>query len=709
MNCKFCNSPTTVSHVKTADIYTCQNSSCNAMFTEPADNFSKQPRNRTQEPVKVSKKFKQNAIKPYKTKAPPVLTMQDLFEKLGHTFTGYKTRKAQIALAEQIDNTVTNKSVLFAEAGVGTGKTFAYLLPIIQKCFQRYPNFGPIVISTRTKNLQEQLALEDIPTVAEFFKPIYKKVPDVILSKGRRNYACRSAIDRLKNNDQMNNPEHKNLSYWYKASQWGDLEEANAPDLTLSDLNKVSADNCHPFCSIDCKYRNMKEQRRMTQGIIVTNHNQLISHLKMITENDDRRLWNVPACLVIDEAHTFEEIVRDELSNRMDFRQLSGLLTRVHSKYKHIKDALTGKKVLADIRDVIHSQISEEESIRQKIAITKDLSDNIGFLADLLHNVAFSVDLVNSQKKNSSDADDKLFGSVEDAKKSVYDFHKHLDDPNSILWAEKEKGIVLIQAPFDIGPFLKSALWQHQPFHSVILTSATLSVEAKFDGLAKRLGIEDRTIIECSYPSPFDYQKNLKIFIPKDMPRPSSANDGEKIDEFTQVVAVRIKELITRSKGRALILFTSHRRMEYTYQYINAQTLPYTLLKQGDAGPNEILRQFKKDTSSVLFATGAFWEGTDVSGDALSLLIIDKLPFPSPSDPIVARMQENAIKEGSDPFEAVILPEMLTILKQGSGRLIRRETDTGMIALLDSRAWNSKYHEAVVNSMPPGLWMDRLE
>ncbi|MDD3878579.1 MAG: ATP-dependent DNA helicase [Syntrophomonas sp.] len=654
------------------------------------------------------KKLKQNAVKPAKPKIPPVLTMQDLFKKLSLTFTDYKTRNAQIELAAHIDNAVTNKSILFAEAGVGTGKTFAYLLPLIQKYFQSYPNFGPIIISTRTKNLQEQLALEDIPTITEFYKPIYKKVPDVILSKGRRNYACWSAIDRLKNTKQINNSEHKNLSYWYKGSQWGDLEEAKAPNLASAVLNKVSADNCQAFCSIDCKYRNMKDHRKITQGIIVTNHNQLISHLKMITDSEDRRLWFNPTCLVIDEAHTFEEIVRDELSNRMDFRHLFGLLTRVYSKYNHIKDALTGKKVLQDIEAEIYSQISAEESIRQKIAITKDLSDNIGFLADLLGKAAFSVDLVNSQKKNSSDADDKLFSSVEEANKSVTDFHKHLDDPNSILWIEKEKGIVLIQAPFDIGPFLAKALWQHLPFHPVILTSATLSVEAEFNGVARRLGIKDRKIMECSYPSPFDYKKNLKIFIPKDMPHPSPATDGEEVDEFTKVVAVRIKELITRSRGRALILFTSHRRMEYAYEYIHAQKLPYTLLKQGNAGPNEILRQFKKDTSSVLFATGAFWEGTDVSGEALSLLIIDKLPFPSPFDPIVARMVENAIQEESDPLQTVIVPEMLTVLKQGSGRLIRRETDTGMIALLDSRAWNPNYHEAVVKAMPPGLWIDKL-
>jgi ATP-dependent DNA helicase DinG len=266
-----------------------------------------------------------------------------------------------------------------------------------------------------------------------------------------------------------------------------------------------------------------------------------------------------------------------------------------------------------------------------------------------------------------------------------------LNDPNWLYWYERRKrALVLHTSPLDISQSMQELLYQKK--RPIIFTSATLSTNGNFDYFRSRLGLAE-PVLEGIYPSHFDFRRQTLLYIPKDLPPPTDTEFGSKAAE-------RILSILKRTSGRALVLFTSHHNLHLVHRLIDGQ-IPYKILKQGDAPKSLLLEEFRQDTYSVLMATGSFWQGVDVPGEALSCLVIDKLPFDSPGDPLVAARIESIHTQGGNPFMQYQLPSAIISLKQGLGRLIRNSTDRGILAILDIRMIGSRYGRFFFNSLPP--------
>jgi ATP-dependent DNA helicase DinG len=639
----------------------------------------------------------------------------DIFTELENSnlINGYSKRQQQIDMAIDVDIAIAKKRLLLVESGVGTGKTLAYLIPAyLYKTKSQTPL--PIIISTKNKNLQEQVFNKDIPVVEQFALRSFRGYNDfpTVLSKGKRNYCCRQRLTIEFNKK----PSDELLSVldWLGESKTGDLEEPGAPKIPLN--LKLTAEECNNICEYGsgCQFYKMKLGRQDTKGIIVTNHNQLISDLKWKSRGMPG-LWRKPCMIIIDEAHALEDVARNELAYHISIPQMWNMLRSAEKtpeinleKIKKVNSPL--KQFTTCLRKSIVENTLGRSANRFIIKTDENFMNALNALQDTWNQAKDTLEISQSaiQEYRLRESQRRLYDNMDEINNNLILLRQHIANQESstyALWAEKiDNDRQLVLAPLSVGAFLQKYLWSMCP---IVLTSGTLTVNDSFEHFRFGLGIESN-YEENKYLSPFNYEQNVRIYIPKDIPSPKHLEE-EQDDPFTAAIADRLAVLLRYSKGRALLLFTSHYRMQAVHEYLTQVGLPYKILMQNEAGRQELLREFRDDKNSILLATGSFWEGVDVVGDALSLLVMDKLPFQQPNDPLFEGLKLMATKNGKNPKKTIELPIMLKMLKQGGGRLIRQEDDTGIIALLDRRVYDQQYEELVKQHLPSAPWTDNID
>ncbi|MBI5638344.1 MAG: ATP-dependent DNA helicase [Nitrospinae bacterium] len=606
----------------------------------------------------------------------------------------YEHRPEQLAMAHAVAKTLAHGGQLVVEAGTGTGKTLAYLVPAILSGLQ-------VVVSTGVKNLQEQIFFKDIPFLRQYIGREFTAV----MMKGRGNYLCPL---RLKRFSQMPLLERKGeaklfdaILGWAQTTKTGDKAELSA----VPEEHPLWAQVCGntDFCiaqkcprGTDCFVGALRKEAEAAQ-VVVVNHHLFFADLALRGKGAGNVLPDYQA-VVFDEAHEVEEIaaqyfgfavsnhrleelVRDTLReldeakppNRPELiRDLDNLDTRAKNFFsrfqRHGKEErrFSLKETPPDA-EAAEALLTSLAYLEEKIGKIDPLPDSTRAMAH--RHFAIAADLRAILKAESDEY---------------------------IFWGETRGGGVYLNASsIDVAPLLRANLYAG---HTTIFTSATLAAAGDFSYFRKSLGLDAAETM--ALPSPFDFATQAQIYLPR-LPDPASP-------QFTDALAEEAVKLITLVKGRTLFLFTSFRGMYEIRKRLTGR-LPYTLLMQGEASRTALLERFRSEVESVLLATSSFWQGVDVKGESLSCVIIDKLPFSSPGDPVLAARIDRIKKNGGQPFTEYQLPEAVLALRQGIGRLIRHRTDRGIMMIADSRIRSKGYGKTFLKSLPPAPVADRFD
>lgn len=625
---------------------------------------------------------------------------------------GYTIREPQIELVQHILDYLENtKKVFICEAEVGTGKSFAYLFPLIAK--QNHNKLfrnSNIILSTATIALQEQL-LSDVKKVLE----ILNLNTTVTLSKGQNNFVCLARLNyHFKDNKAPSWTERIEI-----ISKYGDKVDLFKHDPQTKDYwNKINIQSCrYTNCTYfnDCPYIKLKDQIKLPNQIIITNHDQLIYNAKRVTSDEKPILSEYADYIVIDEAHNFEDRAFSALTQTFSTKTLLRNIESIdqiinrHPSYK--KSVIQSDKINRSILKIESMLIqSYENAIKNEMqhgfkktrfkvpALNKDfLRELIALLEKNVERFEIVSDLTRVPESFIQSAT-----SIEIHIKFLKEYLKE----EKIFWFEKEKNEILIYSvPEDISEILSNEFfkWTRPKF---IFTSGTISqlcepiLEDKYEKFITDIGIrfDEKLIVHEPKISPFDFNKNTRLYIPEHLPSP---NDIEK---YRDVALQEMLKVLKISDGRALILFTSKEDMNYIHKQLCKLSLPWKILLQNSDGVQQkVIEEFRNNEKSVLLSTGVFWEGIDIKGKTLSHLIIFRLPFPVP-DPVLDYKKEQCFST-EEFLETYLLPKMITKLRQGIGRLIRSETDKGFVTILDSRiskTSNKFYKSTVLNSFKLG-------
>jgi len=607
---------------------------------------------------------------------------------LARSLQSFEYRPSQIQMARLIEDSLGKKIPAIIEAGTGTGKTLGYLLPLVLSNKKS-------VISTGTKNLQEQIFFKDIPLLS---KAAGLKI-DSLLMKGRKNYLCLHRYFQYFSRPSLLEPVREKvrerIEIWLTKTEFADRVELPwlADDDPIWDAISSTSDQCPGSDCIhydDC-YLNALRRSAAQSRIIIVNHHLFFADL-MVKKSGFGEIIPRFQVVIFDEAHSIEEIATTYFGESLSTSQLLELVNDVEKETKEIRHI--DKRMLKNQLNLIRKgteqlrELFENANDRERLDQERLLIINQGPARDIRHGLNYI-----EQKSGLKELKDVPFqaiatraGELEQSLEKIL----HFDDPDWLNWYEKRKKTVTFHiSPLDISESMQELLYKN--VKTLVFTSATLSTNGNFDYIRSRLGLTHDTL-EGIYPSHFEFKEQTLMYIPKDMPIPNDPS-------FAPKVAERVMEILKISSGRALILFTSYNNLNLVHGEIEGR-IPYTVLKQGDAPRSVLLEEFRQDTSSVLLATGSFWQGVDVPGEALSCLIIDKLPFDSPGDPLVAARIESIRARGGNPFMEYQLPSAIISLKQGLGRLIRKSSDRGLLSILDTRMITSRYGRFFFLSLP---------
>lgn len=617
----------------------------------------------------------------------------------------YEYRSGQIKMAEAVSEAFEKKKHLIVEAGTGTGKTLAYLVPAIAAAIGKGKR---VVISTGTKNLQEQLMKKDIP----FLQNVLPKKFKAEYMKGRSNYGCLYRIAKAENQpileglDEMDHFEEVRL--WSKETTVGDRSELiNLPE-NISFWNRINArsetcigQKCPDF--EPCFITKMRE-RADAADIIIVNHHLFFADLN-VRGNQYGRVIPDYGAVIFDEAHLIEDIAADYFGFQVSSFQIDELARDTDAL--PITDSIVTRELTKHAAKILG--LSEQFWVRFIQARGQDgrypLMPEAFSDRDLdgerqptaLGEAYFALDNALQRLESAIDPFSEKMPEAEALVKRIRQVRFDLDfivtqaERNYVYWLEKRgKGMFLRASPIDVSELLKEKLFEK--VETCVLTSATLSASGKFDFIRERLGLEKSKTATLQAPSSFDYERQALIYLPRAMPDPRSF-------EFTQLAAGEIVKLLHITEGRAFVLATSNASMNTLYDLVSAR-VNYPCFVQGSMSKAGILERFRQTPNAVLFATSSFWQGVDVRGEQLSCVIIDKLPFAVPSDPIVAARSKFIDENGGRSFFEYSIPQAIISLKQGIGRLIRSTTDTGVIALLDPRLRTKGYGRDFLASLP---------
>ena len=614
---------------------------------------------------------------------------------LGEQIDGFQSRESQLAMAELISQSISNCENYIIEASTGIGKSFAYLVPA-------FLSDKKVLISTGTRNLQDQLFQKDIPLIRKTIVSSKK----VALLKGRSNYCCPFRIKKYRQERRFQTPQmtavFNALQDWADYTRVGDITEfADIPENdSLWFYATSTADNC---LGGECpEFKNcfvMKARiKAMEANILVINHHLFFSDLALKEDGFGEILPEVDV-VIFDEAHQLPDIASHFFGQGLTMRQIEGLCRDI------VEAQITEAKESKDIQNI-------SDQLRKAVADFRLMLGRFPQKAEW-KNIRFAPPVVESTDnfKQHLDVMEQELEKIIHRGKELAVCHKRVQsvaqtlesflNPTDIqvAWYEwNERSFRLMLSPVEIAEQFRNQMEANE-YDTVIFTSATLSSQNSFDYFANRLGIGEMQ--EIRYPSPFDFQKQAMLYIPTHLPDPSSE---AYLSAFVEICI----ELIEASGGFCFILFTSYRMLSLVAKALKQQ-ISNPLFIQGELQRSELLQQYLQADKSVLLGTSSFWEGVDVKGDRLRCVIIDKLPFKSPSDPLYKRRLQLVSQRQGNAFTEVQIPETTISLRQGVGRLIRDSNDRGIVMLADNRLNTKSYAKQILLSLPDMKRCDDLQ
>jgi ATP-dependent DNA helicase DinG len=620
------------------------------------------------------------------------ITVEGIFGPGGHLekrHPGYEFRSSQLAMARLAEEAFEKHQHVIVEAGTGTGKTLAYLIPAIRSGRR-------VVVSTATKSLQEQLFQKDVPFLQKHFAPNLKAA----LMKGRANFLCRQKVHQMDGQAVLKGLDEidwfTQIRDWEKLTVTGDRSELTfLPD--DADLwNRIDArsdlctgQKCSEFhhCFITAMH-----QRAQEADLIIVNHHLFFADLAL-RQDDFGSILPEYSAVVFDEAHEIEDVASDYFGRQLSSYRFEELSRDTESMLRVLRiesPALRRNVMRARERARAFFERFPEREGRYPFGAAERKS----FLEQNRENfdeLCAAMKRVETELSALSPKPDEVIVLARRAAevRRELSFLLESEEKSYVYWYERRgRGVFLAATPIDVSEILREKLFEQ--FDTVILTSATLAVEGRFDYLKQRLGVLPSA--ESVLPPEFDYASQALLYIPGDMP-------DVRNPSFAACAAREIERLLEISQGRAFCLFTSYAQMKDVYERVAAR-VDFPLLLQGTAPRTVLLDRFRTTPNAVLFATSSFWQGVDVPGAQLSCVIIDKLPFAVPSDPVVAARVRALMDDGRNAFAEYQVPEAVLALKQGFGRLIRTKSDRGILAILDNRIRRMQYGKIFIESLP---------
>lgn len=657
---------------------------------------------------------------PAESKLP---TLHDFFRKgglLAKSSLQFEQRPGQYAMAKAIEQAFEDRRHLIAEAGTGTGKTLAYLLPALRFARERKQR---VIVSTGTKNLQEQLALKDIPFLESILGPLR-----VCVMKGRANYLCKQKLYALRDHPILSGLE--DIQQFHAITQWermtvtGDRAEIDAlPENSalwpkLDARSEVCLGQTCP--NVEPCYITGMRRKALESDLIIVNHHLFFADLNIkqqVGEGVDAGILPEAAAVIFDEAHELEDVASQYFGIALSNARFDELARDTENMLR-AKGVSTSaiESATAQLRDrsrMFFGSLPAPPSHLGRLEFT-DRPDFLEARGDAY--------LATSNALVRLEGELERLREVEEAtglRKRAADIRNHLkfllesEDKNTVFWIERRAtggvrnaaargrdsdapqsfSTHLQATPIDVSELLGDTLFQR--YATVVLTSATLTVAGKdgvpgFGHFRDRLGVPFPK--ELVVPSHFDYAKQALLYLPDSMPDPRSP-------EFAGQATEKIRRVLEITRGRAFCLFTSYAAMREMHDRMLCE-VPFPLLLQGSAPRHALLEQFRTTPNAVLFGTGSFWQGIDVQGEQLSCVIVDKLPFAVPTDPITKARTDAIAAAGGNAFNDLQIPQAVLTLKQGFGRLIRSLTDRGVLMLLDPRIRTTRYGRVFLDSLP---------
>ena len=614
---------------------------------------------------------------------------------LGQAVDGYRGRPAQGAMAKAIAAAIDNGKTLVAEAGTGTGKTFAYLVPALLWG-------GKVIISTGTKNLQDQLFLRDIPTVRQALQaPV-----SVALLKGRSNYVCHYHLQRTQQNGRLTAREDvgylREIGRFIKTTSTGDKAElASVPEnAAIWNLVTSTRENC---LGAECAFYQdcfvMKARREAQQAdVVVVNHHLFFADVAL-KDTGVAELLPSANTVIFDEAHQLPDTATLFFGTTISTSQLLELCRDVLAEgLAHARDGAPWAQLVLPVEKAVRELrlAFPQDTVRLAADQIASSSAFFGNLKTLRTELAVLTAVLETQAARAE--------TIEQCRSRALELAAALENWNGpqaagpeerVQWVEAFSSTLrLHQTPLSIAPIFKRQ--REGTACAWVFTSATLAVRDDFSHYLSQMGLDGEAA--QSWPSPFDYEQQGLLYVPPNLPAPNSR-------EYTDAVLDAALPVIEAAGGRTFLLCTTMRAVQQAAQRLRdefaARHWSFPLLVQGDAGRTELLQRFRRAGNAVLIGSQSFWEGVDVRGDALSVVIIDKLPFAPPDDPVLAARIRAMEKNGLNGFMHHQLPEAIINLKQGAGRLIRDESDRGVLMLCDPRLLSKGYGKRIWQSLPP--------
>jgi ATP-dependent DNA helicase DinG len=644
----------------------------------------------------------------------------------------FEHRSGQYTMAKTIEQAFADRRHLIVEAGTGTGKTMAYLLPALRRARE---NNQRIIISTGTKNLQEQLYFKDIPFLESILGPLR-----VCYMKGRANYICKHKLYALRDNPLLHGLDeiaqfHAILN-WERGTATGDRAEVSELPESSALWHKLDARSevCLGQTCPDYEqcYVTAMRRKALESEIVIVNHHLFFADLNIKQQSGgapDAGILPEAAAVIFDEAHELEDVASQYFGIALSNARFDELARDTEMLLRAKKVSTSGiesaTNTLRERSKMFFGSLPVGPSHLGRLEFI-DRQDFLEARGDAYIAASNALQRLESELDNLREVEE-----APGLRKRTADIRHHLKfllestDPNTVFWIERRatggvrnaarnnRGSALIDpkdltraadmqqfsthlqaTPIDVSALMTEALFANYP--SVILTSATLTVansggEPGFAHIEKRLGVPfAKTLV---VPSHFDYAKQALLYLPSTMPEP-------RHPEFLPQATEKIRRVLEITRGRAFCLFTSHAQMRELHDRLLAQ-VPFPLLMQGSAPRHVLLQQFRETPNAVLFGTSSFWQGIDVQGEQLSCVIIDKLPFAVPSDPIMKARTDAIAAAGGNAFNDLQIPQAVIALKQGFGRLIRSLSDRGVLMLLDPRIRTTRYGKIFLESLPP--------
>ena len=608
----------------------------------------------------------------------------------------YEHRLGQLQMAEAVESALADKKHLIVEAGTGTGKTLAYLIPAILSGKR-------VVISTGTKNLQEQLFYKDIP----FLQKHLSSPIAVCYMKGRGNFACRQKIYDAEKSPVLSGMEEmadfEIIREWEKTTLTGDRAEIKTLPEQSAAWTKIDArrdlcsgQKCPQF---DRCFLTQMHQRAVESNIIIVNHHLFFADLAL-REEDFGSIIPEYAAVIFDEAHEIEDIAGQYFGVSVSSPQLHDLTRDVAAVARlkkfgcvELDEILNVAGQTAEMFFQLFGMSEGRTGFREHDAFREKYEEQYHNFLRALELIGLQLQLIKNAPeevmplyRRSREYSEKLRFWMENVEKSF------------VYWVERRgRGCFLQATPIDVSAHLAEKLFR--TVDSVILTSATLAVAGKFEFTESRLGLKHARTLTVD--GQFDYQKQALLYVPQHLPDPRSP-------VFSRAAAEEIVKILNHSRGRAFVLFTSYQQMRLVHDLVSME-IEYPTLLQGTGPRSALLEEFRTTPNCVLFATSSFWQGVDVQGEQLSCVIIDKLPFAVPSDPVVEARVTSIREEGGNPFYDYQIPQAALALKQGFGRLIRSRSDRGVLVMLDNRITKQRYGQVFFDSLPDYAFTTEIE